>query len=135
VIVVDTNLVAYLLIDGTNTRTAERVLESDDEWCASVLWRSELRNVLARRMRDGDCDLPDAVEAWHLAATLLAGREFQPNGEHVLRLAASSRCSAYDCEFVAVARDLGVPLVTFDREVIRRFGQVAVAAKSFAMRR
>jgi predicted nucleic acid-binding protein len=135
VIVVDTNLIAYLLIDGTNTRTAERVLDADDDWCASLLWRSELRNVLARRMRDGDCELSDAVEAWRLAAALLAEREFQPNGEHVLRLAASSRCSAYDCEFVAVARDLGVPLVTFDREVVRRFGEVAVEARSVARRK
>jgi predicted nucleic acid-binding protein len=86
-------------------------------------------------MRDGGCELSDTVEAWRVAATLLAEREFQPKGEHVLRLAASSRCSAYDCEFVAVARDPGVPLVTFDREVVRRFDGVAMEAKSFAKRR
>jgi predicted nucleic acid-binding protein len=135
VIVADTNLVAYLLIDGTNTRTAERVFEADDEWCAPLLWRSELRNVLARKIRDGDFELDAAMEAWRLAVTLFDGREFQPNGEHVLRLAAASGCTAYDCEFVAVARDLDVSFVTFDRDVVRRFGEVAVEAKSFVRTR
>jgi predicted nucleic acid-binding protein len=135
VIVADTNLVAYLLIDGRDTRTAERVFEADDEWCAPVLWRSELRNVLARKMRDGDFELDAAIEAWRLAVTLFDGREFQPNGEHVLRLAGPSGCTACDCEFVAVARDLDVPFVTFDRDVVRRFGEVAVEAKAFVRRR
>jgi predicted nucleic acid-binding protein len=132
VIVVDTNVVAYLLIGGTHTRTVERVFEADDEWCAPVLWRSELRNVLARRIKDGGCDLADTIEAWRLATTLFDRREFRPNGEHVLRLAELSACSAYDCAFIAVARDLGVPLVTFDRQVVRRFDDVAMAARAFA---
>jgi predicted nucleic acid-binding protein len=132
VIVVDTNVVAYLLIEGASTRVAERVFEADGEWCAPVLWRSELRNVLARRVRERDCDLPSALEAWRLAAAVFETREFQPNGEHVLRLAAESGHSAYDCEFVAVARDLAAPLVTFDREIVRRFPAVAVDAKTFA---
>jgi predicted nucleic acid-binding protein len=90
--------------------------------------------VLARKIREGDFELDAAIEVWRLAVTLFDGREFQPNGEHVLRLAASD-CTAYDCEFVAVARDLDAPFVTFDRDVVRRFGEVAVEAKSFVRRR
>jgi predicted nucleic acid-binding protein len=132
VIVADTNLVAYLVIAGSNTRVAERVFEADADWGAPLLWRSEFRNVLARKVRDADFELPAALETWRLAETLFDEREFQPNGEHVLRLAAASGCTAYDCEFVAVARDLGVPLVTFDREVVRRFPGTAMDAKQFA---
>lgn len=31
------------------------------------------------------------------------------------------RCSAYDCEFVWLARDLRLPLVTADRKVLDAF--------------
>jgi predicted nucleic acid-binding protein len=126
VIVVDTNLVAYLLINGPHTTLAERVFEYDPEWGAPLLLQSEFRNVLARRVRAGESPLESAFAAARAAELLVEEREFQPAGEHVLRLAEVSGCSAYDCEFVAVARDLGVPLVTFDREVIRAFPNVAL---------
>jgi predicted nucleic acid-binding protein len=126
VIVVDTNLVAYLLITGPHTALVERVFEHDPEWGAPLLLQSEFRNVLARRVRAGESPLESAFAAARAAELLVEEREFQPAGEHVLRLAEASGCSAYDCEFVAVARDLGVPLVTFDREVIQAFPNVAL---------
>jgi predicted nucleic acid-binding protein len=46
---------------------------------------------------------------------------------HVLSLAAQSGCSAYDCEFVALAQDLRVPLVTTDRQILKAFPTVAVS--------
>jgi predicted nucleic acid-binding protein len=58
---------------------------------------------------------------------MMGGREYT-----VLTLATRSRCSAYDCEFVAVAQDLGVPLVTTDRQVLRAFPSVAVRPEAFA---
>jgi predicted nucleic acid-binding protein len=131
VIAVDTNVIAYLLVPGEHSAVSETIYERDPEWVAPLLWRSEFRNVLARGVREGSADLEDALDALRLAEQLLEDRELQPSGEHVLRLAAASRCSAYDCEFVAVARDLGVRLVTFDREIARRFPDDAVDGKRF----
>lgn len=116
---------------GEHTAVAEAIYERDPGWVAPLLWRSEFRNVLARGVREGSAELEDALAAVRLAEQLLEDRELQPAGEHVLRLAAASRCTAYDCEFVAVARDLGIPLVTFDREILRRFPEDAVDAKRF----
>lgn len=56
-----------------------------------------------------------------------SGREFAPPSLAVLELAARSRCSAYDCELVAVARDLGVPLVTSDLRILADLPELAVA--------
>ena len=39
---------------------------------------------------------------------------------------ATSHCSAYDCEFVALALELEVPLVTADRQLLRSFPRIAV---------
>jgi hypothetical protein len=45
--------------------------------------------------------------------------------ERVLQLVASSRCSADDCEFVAAAQQLGVPLITADRALLEAFPGIA----------
>jgi hypothetical protein len=49
--VVDTNVVAYLYLPGQHTARAEALLAQDDEWAAPLLWRSEIRNILAGYMR------------------------------------------------------------------------------------
>ncbi len=44
----------------------------------------------------------------------------------VLSLVNRSDCSAYDCEFVALARGLGVPLVTMDRKLAASFPETVI---------
>jgi predicted nucleic acid-binding protein len=51
-----------------------------------------------------------------------------------LDLAISSKCSAYDAEFVVLARDLRVPLVTTDKELLAKFPDIAVAPEMFLAR-
>lgn len=61
----------------------------------------------------------------------MAGREYTVVSQQVLQLAKASGCSAYDCEFVSLAIDLGIPLVTAARQVLRAFPKVALSAESF----
>lgn len=130
-IVADTNLIAYLLIRSESTPAAEAVLHQDPRWAAPVLWRSELRNVLAMYLRNGHVTLPDALAYMQEAEALLAGHEYEVPSAPVLQLSMESGCSAYDCEFVHLARELDVPLVTSDRRVLEVFPDVAVAMTSF----
>lgn len=130
-IVADVNLVTYLLLGGPDTRLARRVFEIDSAWAAPLLWRSEFRGVLAAFMRQQGLTVADAWRAHELADGLLGGHEFSVPGERVLHLVASSPCSAYDCEYVALAEELGVPLVTGDRQVLRAFVERAIRPKDF----
>lgn len=129
-IVVDTNVIAYLYLPTEYTPLAENLLVRDPDWAAPLLWRSELRNVLALYLRQGLFDLDGAYAIQSEAESLLAGREYDVGSLEVLRLAASSECAAYDCEFVALAQFLGVRLITVDRQVLRKFRSTAVSLKN-----
>ena len=132
-IVVDTNIIAYLFITGERSGQAERVLLKDAEWAAPFLWRSEFRNVLALYLRQKLLTVEDAYSILHEAETLLFGREYAVDSEPVLRLAAASHCSAYDCEFVAVAQELNSLLVTEDRKILAAFPQATRSLEQFLM--
>lgn len=120
-IVADTNVLAYLYLPGDRTADAEALCRRDPEWAAPVLWRSELRNVLATQMRNERLDLAGAQAIQAEAERLLGGREFAVDSAEVLRVAADSGCSAYDCEFVVLAEYLDVPLISADQRLVERF--------------
>lgn len=130
-IVVDTNVIAYLLLPGEQTEAARGALARDPAWAAPFLWRSELRNVLRGYLRQRHLTLARACEIQATAEELMAGREFPGDSADVLELAASSRQSAYDCEFVSLARALGVRLVTSDRDILASFPADAISLKRF----
>lgn len=125
-IVVDTNVVAYLLLPGPHTALVDDLLIQQPEWAAPPLWRSEWRNVLAGYLRRGVLNLDQALALQQQAEHLVIRHEEPVSSQAVLQLVASSRCSAYDCEFVAAAQQLRVPLVTADRAVLSAFPDVAL---------
>jgi len=120
-IVVDTNVVAYLLLPGPQTAAAEALLEAQPTWAAPPLWRSEWRTVLCGTLRRGSLSLEQVIALQLQAETLVISHEEPVQFEAVLQLAASSGCSAYDCEFVAAAQQLDAPLVTADRDLLKAF--------------
>lgn len=124
-IVVDTNVIAYLFLKGVHTEQAKVVLRKDPDWSAPLLWRSEFRNVLAFYLRQGLLALSQALQFMQEAELLMQGGEYEVASSLVLSLTASSRCSAYDCEFVALAQDLGVPLITSDARILAEFPSTA----------
>jgi predicted nucleic acid-binding protein len=134
VIVVDTNVIAYFLIQSEHTTLAENVMLSDLEWTAPRLWRSELRNVLHLYLRRGELDLEGAIDKMHEAESIIGDSEHDVLSSRVLELAHMSGCTAYDCEFVALAERLGVPLVTSDKKLVAAFPAIAISMKNFAVR-
>ena len=125
-IVVDSNVLAYLYLPGEHTADAEALLERDPEWAAPVLWRSEFRNILAGYMRRKTLTFDQACNLQNEAEDLLAGSEFEVDSQAVLALVRDSDCSAYDCEFIALAARLDTKLVTMDKKLLRAFPKCAV---------
>lgn len=131
-IVADTNLIAHLLLAGPTTEAARAVHRRDSMWAAPPLWRSEVRNLLATRIRARLASLGDALAVLAAAEELIDGRDCSVPSQRVLELSAGSKCTAYDCEFVAVAELLDVALVTTDKEILRAFPDRAVTPRRFA---
>lgn len=126
-IVVDSNVLAYLYLPGDHTAGAEALLERDAEWAVPILWRSEFRNILAGYMRRKTLSFDQACRIQGEAQDLLAGCEFEVESRAVLELVRDSDCSASDCEFIALAIKLDTRLVTADKELLRAFPKRAVA--------
>ncbi len=126
-IVVDSNVLAYLYLPGEFTAHAEALLEQDPDWAAPVLWRSEFRNILAGCMRRKTLTLAQAHGLQCEAVSLLAGMEFAVDSLAVLELVRDSDCSAYDCEFIALAAQFDTRLVTMDSKLLRAFPKRAVS--------
>lgn len=133
-IVVDTNIIAYLYLESDRSTQAEKLLEMDPQWAAPFLWRSELSNVLALYMREGYLTIDNAQQILQEAMMLMQGREYEVVSFHVLELVTSSSCSAYDCEFVALAEDLETSLVTADKKVLKEFSRIAVSLDEYIAR-
>jgi predicted nucleic acid-binding protein len=127
VIVVDTNVLAYLYLPTDYTSQAEALLQQDPDWVAPVLWRSEFRNILAGYMRRKTLTFEEARNLQAEAESLLAGNEHEVDSQQVLELVRDSDCSAYDCEFVALALRLGAKLVTMDAKLLKAFPKQAVS--------
>jgi len=91
-IVVDANVISYLLLPGPFTGLA-RIAVRKEEWCAPVLWRSEFRNVLALYLRRNSMALEDAQQQMQAAERLLGGREFTVRSTAVLQCVQRSQRS------------------------------------------
>jgi predicted nucleic acid-binding protein len=134
VIVVDTNVISYRWMRSPYSEAADKAWATDPDWIAPLLWRSEFRNVLAGALRRKLIALDTAIEIVEKAEMQFAGREFPVSSRAVMRLVVNSRCSAYDCEFIALARDQSVPLLTVDRQLLRDFPKTAISMEKFARR-
>ncbi len=133
-IVVDTNLIGYLFLESSHSALAEQAWRKDNEWVAPLLWRSEFRNVLAHYIRKRWLTVEECRQIMASALELMEAQEYEADSDQVLRLVAESNCSAYDCEFIAVAQELRIPLVTVDKQILREFPTVAVSLSDFAER-
>jgi predicted nucleic acid-binding protein len=130
-IVVDTNIITSLYIENPHRQVVEALLADTPQWFAPRLWRSEFRNVLIQYIRHGRVTLDDALTVIEASEELIEELEFEPPSDQIMRLADHSGCSAYDCEYVALAHKLGTVLITFDRKLLSSFPNIAFTPTAF----
>lgn len=140
-IIIDAMVLTYFLLRHSGfTEEVDPIFKVGLSCSAPPLWRSELRNALLQYVRatddpeipGSDLDVSGAIQRMRDAEMLLGNQTISVDSEDVLRLAEASGCTAYDCEYVALAQDVDVKLVTYDRDVLEAFPDTAVHPAHFA---
>lgn len=130
-IVVDPNIVAYLHLAGAHTTAAQAAFGRDPAWVAPPLWREEFVNILAQQCRLAGLSTVAALEILAHASALMTPRETAIEAEAALRLAVAEKISGYDAHYLALARKLRLPLLTEDRELLKKFPSEALSLAVF----
>lgn len=76
-IVVDTNVLAYLLLPYEVSSRSDALYKSDPDWATPILWRSEFRNLLAGYLRRKTLTFDEVAKVQVEAEALLAGNEHE----------------------------------------------------------
>lgn len=130
-IVADANLLAYLLVPGPMTQKAELVRAKEKVWAVTPLLRYELLSVLLKYVRGSQLSQDEAARAYKRGLAMVEVSVIDRDAAEVLRMAERSECSTYDTEYVWLARELDVPMVTEDRKVLRAFPDITVSLDQF----
>ena len=130
-IVVDSNIIAYLMIPSDRTKEIEKLLLKDSEWIAPLLWRKEFRNILTLYMKQSQMSLILAEQTIARAENLLSEREYGVLSSDVLVLTYEKSLSAYDAEYVVLAINFGVPLITVDKKLLKEASEYAVSPSKY----
>src|ERR1051326_4027919 len=120
-IVVDTNIIVYLYVEGEWTSVVEKLYLKEPHWAVPILWRSEFRNVLLGYFRRKHFSFENYKAIVKQAESFLTDSEYDVSSEQIFPFLENSVCSAYDCEFIALAKALNVPLITQDKKLLQSF--------------
>ena len=125
-IVVDSNVIAYCWIRGPLTPVAQQLRVADPDWHVpySVAFRAA-QHPDAEYLRTESLEVVHARRIMAATEAALAGREHLIDSDAVIDVVQGTKLSAYDAEFVALARTMSAPLVTADRSILRAASDVA----------
>ena len=113
-LLVDTNVVAYLLIEGDHTEAAQELHTRDSDWRSEAFLLVEFTNVLVSSIARKRMTLSMAKDFLAKAASLFDGKLGRIPHASVLAIATRHRVSAYDARFLSLADQLGSRLITED---------------------
>jgi predicted nucleic acid-binding protein len=113
-LLVDTNVVAYLLIEGDHTKAAQKLHSRDPDWRSEAFLLVEFTNVLFSSIARKRMTLSMAEDFLAKAAALFDGKLGRIPHASVLAIATRHRVSAYDARFLSLADQLGSRLITDD---------------------
>jgi predicted nucleic acid-binding protein len=113
VVLVDTNVLAYLLIEGDHTAAAQDLYARDADWQSEAFALVEFTNILATYARTGALTREQGTKLLAEAETLLLPLPSVLHQE-AYEAAIEFGISAYDARFITLARQMKSKLVTED---------------------
>ena len=113
-LLVDTNVVAYLLIEGDHTEAAQELRARDSDWRSEAFLLVEFTNVLVSSIARKRMTLSMAEDFLAKVFSLFDGKLGRIPHASVLAIATRHRVSAYDARFLSLADQLGSRLITED---------------------
>jgi predicted nucleic acid-binding protein len=119
VVLIDTNVLVFLLIRGEKTTEARALLEADNDWRSETFLLVEFTNVLATYLRSRELMREEARCLLSDAEKLMQARLMNVAHGEALEMANEYFVSAYDGRFLALAWRLKSPLVTEDAKLRR----------------
>lgn len=130
-IVVDANVLAYSIIEGTLTPLALQVRKRDPHWRLPGIWRHEILNIFTTYVRQGGLTKEKAVKALENVYAHILPNEVEMGPIETLEIAIHHKISAYDAQYVLLAQKLGVPCVTEDRALRLAAPQLTISMEGF----
>jgi predicted nucleic acid-binding protein len=127
VVLVDTNVIAYLMIRGDRTAAAQQLFERDSDWCSETFVMVEFSNVIATYVRTGALTHAQGTKLLAEAQAHLPTLHSVVN-KQALETAMQFGISAYDARFISLARQLKLKLITEDAKL-----RVAVPAWTMSL--
>jgi predicted nucleic acid-binding protein len=130
-IVVDANILAYFWLKSPHFEKVASLYQAEPEWITPELCRSEFRSIAAQYLRKGYYSIEEILTIIAHKESKMLGSYLEVESNDVLMLVNQSTCSAYDCEYVALARKFSRPLITFDKKIQTEFPSIAVSVDQF----
>ena len=125
-IVVHTNILAYLFFPSAWSTRAEELKSRINDWVAPDLWKSEFLQIASLYYRKELISWQEAVEAFEMANEFVLSFEIHSAYKEIMTCAKNSSCSLFDCEFVVLAQKLGTKLVTYNNQLLQEFPNIAI---------
>jgi predicted nucleic acid-binding protein len=116
VLLIDTNILVYLMMQGDRTPAAQQLYERDADWRSEGFVMVEFSNVLATCVRIKALAAEQAMKLLQDALVLLPVLTDVTHAQ-ALETATQFGISANDARFIALAKQMRVKLVTEDTKL------------------
>jgi predicted nucleic acid-binding protein len=131
-IIADANLLAYYVLAGDRTKSVERMRALDNDWIAPVLLRHELLNVFGNYIRKASMSRDRAIRLYRRAISIVRFDERTADPIAIFRLVEEKRLTAFDAQYLWLAYETKLKLVTADRALIAADSNVVVHIDDFS---
>jgi predicted nucleic acid-binding protein len=125
-IVVDSSVISFLFLEGELTESVKELHRIDSEWITPPILNHEMLNILAV-VGTADHAIAPMEEIWRDLRALLGSRQQVPDPFRSLHLAIELEISGYVAQYVALAQQLNIPLVTEEQRLLEQLPDLCLS--------